>query len=99
MINPSASDNVAGRFGLVFRGKSATEYGFIGYNNNGKWLIETSTAWKDDIDGPKLNAGEWVTMKVRIVGSKITLIVNGEKIFEESVTMDNWPKGCREIWI
>lgn len=91
MLNPSAGDSAAGRFGLVFRGKSDTEYGFIGYNNNGKWLIETPTAWKDDISGPTINPGEWVNMMVRVVGNKITLIVNGETIFDESVNMGNWP--------
>lgn len=45
-----------GRFGLVFRGNNASTYGFVGYNVDTGWLIESPSAWKDDIVGPKIEA-------------------------------------------
>lgn len=93
-LNPSEGDNVTGRFGLVLRGTSANSYAFIGYNQGGKWLIETANAWKDDIDGPQISAGEAVTMTVRVVGNKVTLVVNGEQIFNDVVNLNGWPTGA-----
>ena len=93
MLQPSESDSAVGRFGVVFRGTSADNYAFVGYNDGGKWLIETSSAWKDDINGPTLNANEWVTMKVVVRGKHLTLIVNGEEIFSDIVNLDNFPEG------
>ena len=43
-LNPSETDTATGRFGLVFRGQDANTFGFVGYNNDGKWLIESPTA-------------------------------------------------------
>ncbi|GAA0069689.1 hypothetical protein UT300003_12120 [Clostridium sardiniense] len=94
-LNPDNENDKPGRFGLVFRGNSADNYGFIGYNGGnespGKWLIETPKAWKDDIKGPELKAGDWTTMKVTVKRNHVTLVVNGEKIFAENVSLQNFP--------
>ena len=94
-LNPEEG-KAAGRFGLVFRGQDANTYGFIGYNGGetaqGKWLIETPTAWKDDIEGPTIEAGQWVTMKVKVQRNNITLTVNDTEIFNDAVNMGNFPE-------
>ncbi|WP_459832070.1 endo-alpha-N-acetylgalactosaminidase family protein [Clostridium carnis] len=85
----------AGRFGIIFRGKDANSYGFIGYNGGetaaGKWLIETSTAWKDDISGPTIEGNQWVTMNVKVQRSNVILTVNGKEIFNGAVSLGNFP--------
>lgn len=94
-LNPEEG-NAAGRFGLVFRGKDAKNYGFIGYNGGeseqGKWIIETPTAWKDDIEGPTIEAGQWVTMKVKVQRNNVTLIVDDTEIFNGTVDIDGFPQ-------
>ena len=94
-LNPEEGKE-AGRFGLVFRGQDANTYGFVGYNGGetaqGKWLIETPTAWKDDITGPTIAAGEWVTMKVKVQRNNLTLTVNDTEIFNDTVNMGNFPE-------
>ena len=94
-LNPEEG-NDAGRFGLVFRGKDANTYGFVGYNGGetakGKWLIETPTAWKDDIEGPTIEAGQWVTMKVKVQRNNITLTVNDNEIFNGTVDIGGFPQ-------
>ena len=90
-LNPSETDTATGRFGLVFRGQDANTFGFVGYNNDGKWLIESPTAWKDDINGPTIEAGQWTTMKVKVVRNHLTLTVNGEEIFSDNVSLGNFP--------
>ncbi|MEN8078442.1 endo-alpha-N-acetylgalactosaminidase family protein [Clostridioides difficile] len=94
-LNPEEGKQ-AGRFGLVFRGQDANTYGFVGYNGGetaqGKWLIETPTAWKDDITGPTIAAGEWVTMKVKVQRSNLTLTVNDTEIFNNTVNMGDFPE-------
>ena len=94
-LNPEEG-NAAGRFGLVFRGKDANTYGFVGYNGGetakGKWLIETATKWKDDIEGPTIEAGQWVTMKVKVQRNNITLTVNDNEIFNGTVNMGDFPQ-------
>ena len=81
-----------GRFGLVFRGKGANDYGFVGYNTGTGWLIESPTAWKDDIAGPKVESGQWVTMKVKVKRNTLTLTVNGQEIFNDIVSINNFPQ-------
>ena len=90
-LNPSETDEATGRFGLVFRGTSAESYGFVGYNNEGKWLIESQDDYKDDIKGPTIEAGEWITMKVKVVRNNLTLTVNGEEIFNDIVSVNGFP--------
>ena len=90
MLQPTESE-AAGRFGLVFRGTSAESHAFVGYNDNGKWLVETAKAWKDDINGPTLTANQWVTMKVTVRGSHLTLVVNGEEIFADNISLAGYP--------
>lgn len=94
ILNPTEGETATGRFGIVLRGTSSSSYAFIGYNNSGKWLIETANAWKDDIVGPQVVPGEAVTMTVRVVGNKVTLIVNGEQIFNDVVNLGGWPTGA-----
>ena len=92
-LNPAEGEK-PGRFGLVFRGTSKENYGFVGYNGGespGTWLIESSTDWKDNIKGPEIKAGEWVKMKVIVKRSNLTLIVNDKEIFSENITLDNFP--------
>jgi endo-alpha-N-acetylgalactosaminidase len=79
------------RFGIVLRGSSATSQLFIGNNVNGSWLVETSSAWKDDIAGPALVANQKYTLKVRVVGEKITIWLDGEHFFDSEVTLADWP--------
>lgn len=79
--------NGTSRFGIILRGSSANSHLFIGYNDLGKWLIETSSAWKDDIPGPALVADQKYTLKVRAVGNKITIWVDGDKIFDDVVNL------------
>lgn len=94
-LNPEEG-KAAGRFGLVFRGKDANNYGFIGYNGGetaqGKWLIETPTAWKDDIEGPTIEAGQWVTMKVKVQRNNVTLTVDDSEIFNGTVDIGGFPQ-------
>ena len=35
------------RFGVVVRPSTDGNFLFVGYNDNGKWLIESSSAWKE----------------------------------------------------
>ncbi|MGV8983109.1 endo-alpha-N-acetylgalactosaminidase family protein [Clostridium sp.] len=79
------------RFGIVLRGASATSQLFIGNNVNGSWLVETNSAWKDDIAGPTLVANQKYTLKVRVVGKKITIWLDGEQFFDSDVTLADWP--------
>ncbi|MBS5939619.1 endo-alpha-N-acetylgalactosaminidase family protein [Clostridium sp.] len=81
-----------GRFGIVFRGTNATSYGFVGYNTGTGWLIESPNAWKDDIVGPKIESNEWVTMNVKVKRNNLTLTVNGEEIFNDIVSINNFPQ-------
>ena len=99
-LNPEEGKK-AGRFGLVFRGQDANTYGFVGYNGGetaeGKWLIETPTVWKDDITGPTIAAGEWVTMKVKVQRSNLTLTVNDTEIFNDTVNMGDFPQEAGKL--
>ena len=90
-LNPESGQQ-AGRFGLVFRGKDANTYGFVGYNIETGWLIETPNSWKDDIVGPKIEGDQWVTMNVKLKRNNLTLTVNGEEIFNDVVSLDNFPQ-------
>ncbi|MCE9655075.1 endo-alpha-N-acetylgalactosaminidase family protein [Clostridium celatum] len=92
-LNPQDGEAV-GRFGLVFRGTSLNSHGFIGYNGGqepGKWLIESPDAWNDQIQGPVLEAGQWVTMKVKVIDSTVILTVNGEEIYNDVVSLNGFP--------
>lgn len=80
-----------GRFGVVVRPSTDGNFLFVGYNNDGKWLIETSTAWKDDIQGPALQEGQTYKLKVRFEGKTITIWLDGEQIFSEAVELANMP--------
>ncbi|WP_322545417.1 Ig-like domain-containing protein, partial [Clostridium perfringens] len=86
-----------GRFGLIFRGKDASTYGFVGYNIKTGWLIETPTAWKDDIVGPSIKSDEWVTMNVKLKRNNLTLTVNGEEIFNDMISLDNFPQEAGKL--
>ena len=84
-------DGGTSRFGVVVRPSTDGNFLFVGYNDNGKWLIESSTAWKDDIAGPTLQEGQTYKLKVRFEGKKITIWVDGEQIFSEVVELANMP--------
>ena len=79
------------RFGVVVRPSTDGNFLFVGYNDNGKWLIESSSAYKDDIEGPTLKEGQTYKLKVRFQGKKITIWVDGKEIFSEEVEIDNMP--------
>ena len=79
------------RFGIVLRGDSVSSQLFIGYNDKGNWLVETGSSWKDDIAGPTLIADQKYTLKVRVVDKKVTIWLDGNKIFDENVTLADWP--------
>ncbi|MBL4936001.1 Ig-like domain-containing protein [Clostridium sp. YIM B02515] len=89
--------NGTSRFGIILRGSSESSHLFIGYNDYGKWLIETSTAWKDDIAGPTLVANQKYTLKVKAVGNKITIWVDGDKIFDDVANLENMPTTAGKV--
>lgn len=85
------------RFGIILRGSSASSHLFIGYNDLGKWLIETSSAWKDDIAGPTPEAGQSYKLKVRVVGKKVSIWLDDTSIFDQEVTLDNFPTTAGKV--
>ena len=81
------------RFGVVVRPATDGNYLFIGYNDSGKWLVESNSGWKDDIAGPTLVEGQAYKLKARFEGKKITIWVDGEQIFSDEVDINNMPTG------
>lgn len=73
----------SGRFGILFR---ATEnnYAGVAYDVDGNWEIFSKDKWKT-IKGPKLEAGDWVTLNVMFRGNNVTININGEEYFNEAV--------------
>ncbi|MDK6280929.1 hypothetical protein QP183_25895, partial [Escherichia coli] len=60
----------SGRTGVIIRGNTKDSWVFIGYNANGKWLVESPNSWNDSISGPTLNEDTNYLLKVRYVGEK-----------------------------
>lgn len=88
------------RVGAIFRYTSPSSWAFAGYNNNdGTWLIECPGKWKDGITGPKLSPDKQYTMKVRFIGNKITLWLDGQQVFDESVSLEGFPTGAGKIGV
>ena len=76
-------DGDASRIGAIFRYTSPDSWAFAGYNNtDGTWLVESPGGWKDGITGPVLEAGKEYIMKVKYVGTKITVFLDGEEVFD-----------------
>lgn len=88
------------RVGAIFRYTSQSSWAFAGYNNNdGTWLIECPGGWKDGIVGPKLSSDKQYTMKVRFIGNKITLWLDGKLVFDENVSLAGFPTGAGKIGV
>ncbi|MEH7336103.1 endo-alpha-N-acetylgalactosaminidase family protein [Neobacillus drentensis] len=88
------------RVGAIFRYTSSSSWAFAGYNNNdGTWLIECPGNWKDGIKGPKLVPDKQYTMKVRFIGNKVTLWLDGQQVFDESVSLTGFPTGAGKIGV
>jgi len=98
-------DNSAARFGIVFRTGTApnSRWGFAGYSIEDNWLIETGTSsgeqWIDNIKGPILQTGKTYVMKVRFVGTTITIWLDGQQIYSGDVSykLTNLPKSAGKI--
>lgn len=88
------------RVGAIFRYTTPSSWAFAGYNNNdGTWLIECPGKWKDGIQGPKLSVDKQYTMKVRYIGNKITLWLDGQQVFDENVSLEGFPTGAGKIGV
>ncbi|EOH97110.1 Ig-like domain (group 4) family protein [Enterococcus haemoperoxidus ATCC BAA-382] len=81
-----------GRTGVVVRGASKDSWIFIGYNVNGKWLVESPTSWNDNLSGPTLVADTTYVLKVRYVGTKITIWLNGTQFYDGEPVLANGAK-------
>lgn len=84
--------NGDGRTGVIIRGTSKDSWVFVGYNVNGKWLVESPTSWNDNISGPTLTANTNYILKVRYVGTKITIWLNGNQFYEGEPVLANGSK-------
>lgn len=81
-----------GRTGVIIRGASKDSWVFVGYNVNGKWLVESPTSWNDGISGPNLAADTTYVLKVRYVGTKITIWLNGTQFYDGEPVLANGSK-------
>ncbi|MGM0218786.1 endo-alpha-N-acetylgalactosaminidase family protein [Enterococcus sp. AZ126] len=81
-----------GRTGVIIRGTSKDSWLFVGYNVNGKWLVESPTSWNDGISGPTLAADTTYVLKVRYVGTKITIWLNGTQFYDGEPVLANGSK-------
>lgn len=81
-----------GRTGVIIRGASKDSWVFVGYNVNGKWLVESPTSWNDSISGPTLAADTSYVLKVRYVGTKITIWLNGTQFYDGEPLLANGSK-------
>ncbi|MEI5994279.1 endo-alpha-N-acetylgalactosaminidase family protein [Candidatus Enterococcus mansonii] len=81
-----------GRTGVIVRGATKDSWVFIGYNVNGKWVVESPTSWNDTIAGPTLVADTTYMLKVRYVGTKITIWLNGTQFYDAEPVLANGTK-------
>lgn len=81
-----------GRTGVIIRGNTKDSWVFVGYNANGKWLVESPNSWNDSISGPTLNEDTNYLLKVRYVGEKITIWLNTTLIYEGEPVLANGDK-------
>ncbi|MGX7245560.1 endo-alpha-N-acetylgalactosaminidase family protein [Enterococcus quebecensis] len=81
-----------GRTGVIVRGATKDSWVFVGYNVNGKWVIESPTSWNDTISGPSLAANTPYVLKVRYVGTKITIWLNGTQFYDGEPVLANGSK-------
>lgn len=81
-----------GRTGVIVRAASKDSWVFVGYNVNGKWLVESPTSWNDNISGPALAADTTYVLKVRYVGTQITIWLNGTQFYDGEPTLANGSK-------
>ena len=82
----------SGRTGVIIRGNTKDSWVFVGYNANGKWLVESPNSWNDSISGPTLNEDTNYLLKVRYVGEKITIWLNTTLIYEGEPVLANGDK-------
>lgn len=87
------------RVGAIFRYTSSSSWAFAGYNSDGTWVIECPGSWKDGIPGPTLLPDKQYTMKVRFIGNRITLWLDGEQFFDESISLNGFPTGAGKIGV
>ncbi|MBO0441117.1 endo-alpha-N-acetylgalactosaminidase family protein [Candidatus Enterococcus ikei] len=81
-----------GRTGIIVRGASKDSWVFVGFNVNGKWIVESPTSWNDGISGPTLVPDTMYVLKVRYVGTKITIWLNGTQFYDGEPVLANGTK-------
>lgn len=93
-------NNGNSRFGIVLRASDDNSYLFVGYDNEGNWLIQTAIKWQtwlNNISGPALEEGQRYKMKARVVGNTVSIWLDGEKIFDEEVSLNGFPQTAGRV--
>jgi non-lysosomal glucosylceramidase len=75
-----------GRFQAIFRYSSTTSWAGIGYDVGTIWCWDNGAGQNGTFTGPTLNGGTTYTIKVRYVGSTITLWLDGTQIYSGTIT-------------
>ena len=79
------------RFGMILRATANDHKIYVGTENNSNvWFWEywngTDNKWSSMFTGPSLAANQPVTMKVKLLGTKINLWVNDQLVFSETMS-------------
>lgn len=87
----------SGWMGVIICGNIKDSWVFVGYNVNGKWLVESFNLWNDLIFGLMLNEDMNYLLKVCYVGEKIIIWFNIMLIYEGEFVLVNGDKILIEV--
>jgi hypothetical protein len=93
-VTPQGSN---GRFQAIFRYSSTTSWAGIGYDVGTIWCWDNGAGQNGTFTGPTLNGGTTYTIKVRYVGSAITLWLDGTQVYSGTITQ--LPAGAGKIGV
>ncbi|MGG5460226.1 endo-alpha-N-acetylgalactosaminidase family protein [Clostridium sp. B9] len=77
-----SDEEAQGQFGVLFRA-DANGHAGVAYDTGTKWVIHKNGGY-ELFEGPEVQAGDWVTLKVVFVGNHLTISINGEEYYNKA---------------